>query len=89
MVGTYPTKTTLRQNSIVHSRRPYTFASTVEDAPTAVVHLNAGVGVVFSGEPKRAGRSVTAGLRHVLVASFSSADEADAQVVHTSIEKSY
>lgn len=68
-------------------RRPYTFASTVEDAPTVVIHPHAGVGVVFSGEIKHAGRAVTAGLRHVLVASFSIADEADAQLVHTSIEK--
>lgn len=64
-------------------RRPYTFASTVEDAPTVVVHPNPGVGVVFSGEVKHAGRAVTAGLRHVLVASFSIADEPDGQLVHT------
>lgn len=61
-------------------RRPYTFASTVEDAPTVVVHPDAGVGVVFSGEVKHAGRAVTAGLRHLFVASFTIADEPDKQL---------
>ena len=39
--------------------------------PTLCVEPSAGVGVVFSGTVKHAGRAVTAGLRHLLVASFS------------------
>ena len=34
-------------------------------------HVVAGTGVVFNGNVKHAGRAVTQGLRHVLVASFS------------------
>eukprot|EP01047_Picozoa_sp_COSAG01_P025640 COSAG01_NODE_1627_length_9684_cov_16.787063_5_plen_134_part_00 len=58
----------------LYRRRPYTFAGTVQHAPTLVVHANAGVGVVFSGIVKHAGRAVQAGLRHLLVASFSITD---------------
>jgi hypothetical protein len=43
-----------------------------EDAAhTVCVQPGAGVGVVFNGRVKHAGQPVTAGVRHVLVASFS------------------
>ena len=50
--------------------------SSSTDAPTLTVEPAAGVGVVFNGAVKHAGRSVTEGVRHVLVASFSIADAA-------------
>ena len=41
-------------------------------APSSVtIHPAAGVGVVFNGKVQHAGRAVTAGVRHVLVFSFS------------------
>ena len=51
-------------------------SSSSADAPTLTVEPAAGVGVVFNGAVKHAGRSVTEGVRHVLVASFSIADAA-------------
>eukprot|EP01051_Picozoa_sp_SAG22_P003860 SAG22_NODE_195_length_15606_cov_21.340878_3_plen_359_part_00 len=42
-----------------------------EHAPTLCLRPTAGVGVVFNGKVKHAGRAVTAGVRHVLVASLS------------------
>ena len=45
------------------------------DAPTLSVQpAGAGVGVLFNGSVKHAGRAVTSGVRHVLVASFSIRD---------------
>ena len=51
-------------------------SSSSADAPTLTVEPASGVGVVFNGAVKHAGRSVTEGVRHVLVASFSIADAA-------------
>jgi hypothetical protein len=42
-----------------------------DDLPTMWLQPAAGVGVVFNGQVKHAGRPVTAGVRHLLVASFS------------------
>lgn len=46
-------------------------ATCVDDLPTMWLQPDAGVGVVFNGQVKHAGRPVTAGVRHLLVASFS------------------
>ena len=40
-------------------------------APSVIIQPGAGVGVVFNGKVQHAGREVTAGVRHVLVFSFS------------------
>ena len=42
-----------------------------DDPSCCCLHPVAGTGVVFNGNVKHAGRAVTQGLRHVLVASFS------------------
>ena len=42
-----------------------------DDPSCCCLHPIAGTGVVFNGNVKHAGRAVTEGLRHVLVASFS------------------
>ena len=47
-----------------------------EQEPTLCVLPRAGVGVVFNGKVKHAGRVVSAGLRHLLVASFTIAASA-------------
>jgi hypothetical protein len=45
-------------------------------APTVSVQPMAGVGVIFNGNMKHAGKVVSCGARHVLVASFSISNSA-------------
>ena len=47
----------------------------ISGPPSVVIQPDEGVGVIFNGTVRHAGLAVTSGLRYVLVASFSIADD--------------